>query len=133
MSNAFALGHVAPGPGCAAHATHSSRTRAPFAPLALALLAASLAGCTMAPKYQRPMAPIPNTYVYGSTAEGTLPAWKNYFSDPALQGLISQALANNRDLRVAMLNVEKTRQQYRIRQADVSRSGNGYLHGHPAR
>ena len=128
MSNAFVLGHVAPGPGCTAHTTcamASRRTRAPFAPLALALLAASLAGCTMAPKYQRPVAPIPNTYVYGSTAEGTLPAWKNYFSDPALQGLISLALANNRDLRVAMLNVEKTRQQYRIRQADLLPTING--------
>ncbi|WP_051257811.1 efflux transporter outer membrane subunit [Desulfovibrio cuneatus] len=126
MSNGFALGHaVAPTPACAASPMRPVRQKAPFAPLALALLAASLAGCTMAPKYQRPPAPIPNTYVYGSTAEGTLPAWKNYFNDPALQGLISLALANNRDLRVAMLHVEKTRQQYRIRQADLLPTING--------
>ncbi|HVN41821.1 MAG TPA: efflux transporter outer membrane subunit [Steroidobacteraceae bacterium] len=44
--------------------------------------------------------------------------WREFFVDPALQQLISLALANNRDLRVAVLNVEKARQLYRIQRAD---------------
>jgi len=44
--------------------------------------------------------------------------WRDFFSDPRLQSLIDQSLANNRDLRVAVLNVEKARAQYRIQRAD---------------
>jgi len=58
------------------------------------------------------------------TWEAGLPAraaahirWREFFHDPKLQSLIAQALANNRDLRVAMLNIEKARAQYRIQQA----------------
>lgn len=44
--------------------------------------------------------------------------WREFFTDKQLQGLIEQALTNNRDLRVALLNVEKARAQYRIERAD---------------
>ena len=44
--------------------------------------------------------------------------WREFFTDPNLEELIAQALANNRDLRVAVLNVEKARAQYRIQRAD---------------
>jgi multidrug efflux system outer membrane protein len=44
--------------------------------------------------------------------------WRDFFIDADLEQLITQALANNRDLRVAMLNVERTRAQYRIQRAD---------------
>lgn len=44
--------------------------------------------------------------------------WREFFTDPNLEELIAQALANNRDLRVAMLNVEKARAQYRIQRSD---------------
>ncbi len=77
-------------------------------------------GCTLAPTYVRPDAPIPNTYRNGGeTAAGALPAWKNFFPDASMQSLIALALENNRDLRVSMLNIEKTRAQYRIQRADI--------------
>ena len=44
--------------------------------------------------------------------------WRDFFTDPKLEALIEQALANNRDLRIAMLNVERAREQYRIQRAD---------------
>jgi multidrug efflux system outer membrane protein len=46
-------------------------------------------------------------------------AWRDYFSDPRLREVIALALANNRDLRVAALNIEQARAQYRIRRADL--------------
>ena len=44
--------------------------------------------------------------------------WRDFFADPKLEAVIERALANNRDLRVAVLNVEKARAQYRIQRAD---------------
>lgn len=44
--------------------------------------------------------------------------WRDFFVDPALEELVARALANNRDLRVAVLNVERARAQYRIQRAD---------------
>ena len=43
--------------------------------------------------------------------------WRRMFGDPALQRLIDIALANNRDLRLATLNVEAVQSQYRIQRA----------------
>lgn len=45
--------------------------------------------------------------------------WQNYFAEPRLQQLIDIALANNRDLRVAMLNIEQARATYQVRRADL--------------
>lgn len=81
----------------------------------------ALGGCTLAPAYHRPDAPIPN--IYAARANGTeapeMVAWKQFFTDPGMQACIQLALENNRDLRVALLNIEKTRQQYRIQRADL--------------
>ncbi|HET7202208.1 MAG TPA: efflux transporter outer membrane subunit [Steroidobacteraceae bacterium] len=44
--------------------------------------------------------------------------WRDFFVDPRLEDLIDRALRNNRDLRVAVLNVERARQSYRIQRAD---------------
>ena len=44
--------------------------------------------------------------------------WRDFFVDPNLEELVARALDNNRDLRVAVLNVEKARAQYRIQRAD---------------
>ncbi|GAB3751035.1 efflux transporter outer membrane subunit [Lysobacter olei] len=59
------------------------------------------------------------------TREGGVPAlpvadigWRDFFADPKLDALIETALANNRDLRVAALNVERVRGQYRVQRAD---------------
>ncbi|WP_198284204.1 TolC family protein, partial [Bacillus cereus] len=46
-----------------------------------------------------------------------MPAWREVFLEPRLQQVIALALQNNRDLRVAVLQVEKERAQYRIQRA----------------
>ncbi len=90
--------------------------------LAAATMTAVLGGCvSMAPHYQRPEAPVPAQF--GNAATGgtepvlAMPAWREVFLEPRLQQVIALALQNNRDLRVAMLQVEKERAQYRIQRA----------------
>lgn len=81
-----------------------------------------LGGCSLIPDYQRPPAPVPTQYpqagVYALAQSGTSD-WQHLFRDPALQRLIGDALVNNRDLRVAALNVEAFQAQYRIQRADL--------------
>jgi multidrug efflux system outer membrane protein len=90
---------------------------------------AFLAGCSMAPNYVRPEAPVPQAWPSGpayksSVGQAQEPEavklkWEQFFLNPQLRKLISMTLANNRDLRVAALNVEKSRAQYRIQRADL--------------
>ncbi len=91
-----------------------------------ALLA--LSGCTMAPNYSRPDAPVPQAWPSGpayseSAAKAQKPVadipWKEFFAGDQLRKLITLALENNRDLRVAALNIERSRAQYQIRRADL--------------
>ncbi|TKI08913.1 efflux transporter outer membrane subunit [Martelella alba] len=95
----------------------SNTFRPALAPLALAVL---LSGCTLEPKYQRPALPVANHYDYSDAATpGTgadLP-WQRFFTDPTMHRLIALALENNRDLRVAALNVETARAQIQIDRA----------------
>jgi outer membrane protein, multidrug efflux system len=89
----------------------------------LAALAAALvlAGCSLIPKYERPALPVPEAFPYPSAAEGTPAAslpWQQFFTDERLRTLIATALRNNRDLRVAVLNIAQARAQYDIRNAD---------------
>ena len=44
--------------------------------------------------------------------------WRDFFVDARLQELMARSLDNNRDLRVAVLNVEKARAQFRIQRAE---------------
>lgn len=88
-------------------------------------LALALAGCaSMAPPDRTPPLPVADAWPADATptAEGALPAqalaWPAYFADPQLQRLIGMALANNRDLRLAVLQVEQARAAYRIQRAD---------------
>lgn len=88
-----------------------------------------LGGCTMAPKYERPPAPVPNQWPTGAAYEGTKGAattptiqelpWREFFTDEHLQKIIETALKNNRDLRLAALNVEKSRALYGIQRAEL--------------
>jgi multidrug efflux system outer membrane protein len=90
---------------------------------------ACLAGCSMAPEYTRPEAPVSATWPTGpayknSTSLSGEPAatdlkWSEFFVNPQLQKLIGLALTNNRDLRVAALNVERSRAQYQIQRSDL--------------
>lgn len=85
------------------------------------LTAAWLAGCSMMPTYERPAAPVPGTWPYESATAGTVAnelEWQAFFADASLRRLIATALRNNRDLRVAVLNIEQARAQYDIRSAD---------------
>jgi outer membrane protein, multidrug efflux system len=101
----------------------------------LAALAAAcvLAGCTsLAPTYERPATPVPQLYpgaAASSTQAPAAPPWQDFFADPRLRGLIELALANNRDLRVAVLRIDQARATYRVQDAQrlpsVSVGGSG--------
>jgi outer membrane protein, multidrug efflux system len=114
-------------------------------PLAAALL---LSGCSLVPVYTRPDAPVPQTYPKGAAyqtgaikndsgaANAADIGWLEFFTDSRLRGLISLSLNNNRDLRVAILNIEKARAQYQIQRADllpsISASGSSVAQRTPA-
>jgi multidrug efflux system outer membrane protein len=92
----------------------------------LPLTALLLAGCDLAPAYHRPGLPAPASLPTGGTYPATNAAaaasdiaWQDFFVDPALRQVIGQGLANNRDLRVALANVQQARAQYRIQRADL--------------
>ena len=101
--------------------TQRAITQRALAPLALAL---ALSGCaSMAPKYERPAAPVAASFPgaagdAAATAAGDI-GWQTFFQDVQLQALIASALQNNRDLRVALLNIEQARAQHQIRRADA--------------
>ena len=78
-----------------------------------------LSACTMEPRYERPAAPVPSTWAgraAGAQDKASVAdvGWRQFFPDLVLQRLVAIALANNRDLRVAVLNVEAAQAQYRI-------------------
>ena len=75
-----------------------------------------LGGCSLAPDYQRPATPAGASW-QASTDVTTTRGWKGTFSDPQLQQLINLALSNNRDLRIAALNVQSYEARYRIQRA----------------
>lgn len=97
----------------------------------LLLLTASLAlaGCNMAPHHVRPQLPVPEqtpegpAYANGGEAGDAAlladTAWRDFFTEPRLREVIGIALANNRDLRLALANVEQARAQYRVQRADI--------------
>ncbi|MGL6319131.1 efflux transporter outer membrane subunit [Aeromonas hydrophila] len=76
-----------------------------------------LGGCSMAPNYQRPTLPQGATWQSNQAGEAAVSPWRQQFLDPALQQLIATALENNRDLRIAALNVEAYEARYRIQRA----------------
>ena len=98
-----------------------------------------LAGCSLVPTYQRPDAPVATQWPASTkvspadskNAKQNAPvqAWQDYFSDPALRQLIDTALTNNRDLRVALLNIEQARAQLGIRRADQLPTVNAAMSG----
>lgn len=96
----------------------------PLLPL-LAAGALLLSSCSLAPRYQRPASPVPDAWPAsaGAAAEGATPAadlgWRDVLGDPRLQALVALALANNRDLRVASLNVDLARARYGIQRAGL--------------
>lgn len=88
----------------------------------LTTIALMLPGCTsLAPSYQTPPLPVAAHYPGDAIQEGALAAtlvWRDYFTDPRLQDLISRALDNSRDLRTALLRVEEARALFGIQRAE---------------
>ncbi len=106
---------------------------------ALSLLAAAiLAGCSLAPEYQRPEAPIAQNWpdqplMRGTDQPGSQPpsavapeqgvaaadiGWREFFRDPQLQSLIELALDNNRDMRIAVQRIEEARALYGVQRGE---------------
>jgi len=91
--------------------------------------AALVAGCTLAPKYHRPASPIPAQWpgaeAYAQAgAPANAPAapdiaWQDFFADQNLQCVIGSAITNNRDLRIAALNVDRARAIYGIQRGEL--------------
>lgn len=91
-------------------------------------IASLLAGCSLAPIYQRPDAPVAQAWPHGPAYKTDAEpadakpasdiAWRDFITDDRLRELIALALANNRDLRVSILNIEKARAQYGVTRAD---------------
>lgn len=85
-----------------------------------------LGGCmNLIPRYERPAAPIAPAYPPELTPAGAPVEaaaadieWQRFFADPRLKRLIELSLANNRDLRIAALNIEQARALYQVRRAD---------------
>ena len=86
----------------------------------LIILLAALGGCSLAPTYQRPAAPVAAVWPDSAKSPATrpMPDWQAYFPDPRLQALIAAALENNRDLRIATARIAEARARYGIVQAD---------------
>lgn len=97
--------------------------------------AALLAGCmNLAPRYERPAAPVAPNFPLAPQAAASAPAaaeldWQAFVGDERLKQLIALALINNRDLRIAALNIEATRAQAAVRDADRWPSVNAGLTG----
>lgn len=89
------------------------------------LLGSALTACSMAPKYVQPALPVPQSWPVGDAylkqTEAALPSvsYRDIFRDTRLQQLIDQALANNRNLRASVANIEAARAQYRIQRAEL--------------
>jgi multidrug efflux system outer membrane protein len=102
--------------------------------LLLGVIVAFVGGCTLAPEYTRPAAPVPTDWPVGAAYQETRPAasaptvaelpWGEFFTDRRLQEIIGIALNNNRDLRLAALNVERARALYGIQRAELLPSVN---------
>jgi len=102
----------------------------------LGIIVFLLGGCTLAPKYTRPETPMPAhwptgmAYIYTenaadeSTPLASTLSWRDFITDERLQKIIEAALNNNRDLRLAALNVERARALYGIQRAELLPSVN---------
>ncbi|WP_269446589.1 efflux transporter outer membrane subunit [Cephaloticoccus primus] len=124
-------------------ASHTSMPAKPSnARVGAALLVAALlgsAGCSLAPKYQRPAAPVAESYpeATGPISPAVELSWQQFFGgDARLRAIIALALENNRDLHAAALNVERVRALYRIQRAatfpDIAATGDGTRRQTPA-
>lgn len=99
-------------------------------------LTALLAGCSLAPTYERPLAPVADAWQDTTASEAAALDWQGFIVDADLRELVNAALGNNRSLRQALLDIEQARAQYRIQRADrvpgLNASANGNRQRLPA-
>lgn len=102
-----------------------ARERITRSVLSLCFVALIVSGCVnLAPPHQRPPLPVPARYAEAKAdaAPAAQPAaavdWRKFFVDARLQRVIEQALAYNRDLRLAVLRVDEARAAYGIQRAE---------------
>jgi len=94
---------------------------------ATGLITILLAACSLEPAYEQPPAPIAATFPSGdsytslpNTPTGVAQLnWQDFFTDPKLKKTIELALSNNRDLRVAIANIEAAQAQYHIQRSEL--------------
>jgi multidrug efflux system outer membrane protein len=82
--------------------------------LAWTLAALALASCTVGPEYQRPQVDLPAEYAVAQAATPAPEKWWAVFQDPVLDKMIDEALANNRDLKMAAERIEQSRAQVMV-------------------
>ncbi len=99
-------------------------------------LALALGACTtLEPSYDRPGLPTPDAWPQGpayaqtTASDAALPDWRSFYADENLRQLIGIALENNRDLRIAALNIERARSTYRVQRAQSVPSVNAVASG----
>ncbi len=118
--------------------TRNARRHSARLALMTLVSAAVLSACSLMPTYERPVAPIsaqwPDTLSSSENKNDSNKSlsdkdYKDFFSEKSVQELISIALANNRDLRVAVLNIEQARAQLGVRRADQFPTLNAALTG----
>jgi len=74
------------------------------------LLAVTLfSGCMLGPDYRRPSIDTPQAFRYQAqeTAQTANSEWWKQFNDPVLDQLINEALANNKDVKIAAANINQ--------------------------
>jgi multidrug efflux system outer membrane protein len=106
-----------------------------FAASAL-LLAITLGGCSMAPTYERPEAPVAQSWSGPATQPGAAASnldWQTFIVDSELRELVKVALDNNRSLRQTLLDIEQARAQYRIQRSERVPGLNGAANGNRQR
>src|SRR5688572_22033487 len=91
----------------------------------LVIAGMSLGACSFAPRHERPDLPTPGRYAdsyVDDPASGTQAialGWRDFFADPRLEALIATALKNNRDLVIAVAQIEEARGLYRIQRSEL--------------
>jgi len=100
-------------------------------------LAALLTACvSLDPHLETPALPTPNAWPQGpayasppATAAAALPAWRDFYAYPKLRQLIEIALRENRDLRIAALNIERSRAAHRVQRSELVPNIDGLAQG----
>ena len=95
----------------------------------IAVIVVFTGGCSLAPEHRRPASPVPSEWPRGAaykdekTVTGVPKAaelkWQEFFTDDKFRQVVELALNNNRDLRIAVFNVERARALYGVQRAEL--------------